>query len=573
MKKSGAKIRGFGLATSLGMTGIIVLICFVTVAACFAQLTFSTRSQRLSEAELAADSVAQLASARLLSVPNFGLTGNATEKSLELQLSEGRARLSFDQATAERWGVPLSRNNLANETAMPGFQRTIPPKSVQLLALGESGGRRRVIEVIVNQPPFKWAIASTGNLHSSGGMQVFGVKDFGLLANGINNLPPDQILPGHLVSNSTDAQALQLDSTSAAPTLVTGDAQASGGLTLGPSTTVNGQLKPNSDPAKLPELAVENYDPYGITGLQEITQSSASSTLGVSGIWRRSGDLTVSQGGLALDQGYLYVDGDLEVWGGLSGKGAVFATGNVTVHGVSQFSANSLQAIIAKGDLSLSGTDPDNSSFQGLLMSGKRIRASQVSVVGTLIGTSREAGGSSVELDQVKLVSNPQAIHLDFPKLLMGHQDGLGISFDPQTPDFGPLPQVGASSNDLNAWGVPDPNLDPLQFYNPTQDALDRDSVSVEDLHLSYVTSDGHSFASFDELQNYARRNAFQTHMPVEMVDGRALAAYQEGIDKANLIYRQGRRNGLPPASFSLDPNSFIQASDKMRRLLWRVVE
>ena len=562
MGKRGEARRGIGLVTTLGFTGAIVLLAFVCLAACFAQLTLSTRGQRMSEAELSADCVAQLAGARLLADTAFGLRGTAAEKSLELNLPQGQARLTFDPEQAQRWGLPVSRNNLANVDPIPGYLRTIPAQSVQLIAQGQSGGRVRLVEVILNQPPFKWAVASTGKVHSTGGLKVFGVKDFSVLVRGLDQLPADQILPGHVVSDSVDSQALALASAANAPTLVTGDAQSMGGIGLGPSTTVNGQVKQHAESAKLPELSVESYDPAGMPGLQQVSQGSLGSTLTVSGTWRRNGDLVVQQGGLQMDQGYLYVDGDLEIYGGIKGKGAIFATGNVAVHGLSEFATENLQAIVAKGDLSLDGSGPENSSFAGLLMGGGRLRARQVSLVGSFVGTSREPGGSSIELDRVQLISSPQAIHLDFPALLMATQ-----------PEHGITPGIGQNRYYMRP--VLDPYLDPTRFYDPVNDRLDPDLVDDQTVKAQYIfREDGYWAKSAQEMFGYIQFDVADNFTQYGPQSKAALQeSYRDSLRRSDRIYQEARRHGLPRGGFNLDPNSFIQSSDKMRRLLWRVLE
>lgn len=451
------------------------------------------------------------------------------------------------------------------------------------MAQGQSGGRTRLLEVILNQPPFKWAIASTGKVHSTGGLQVLGVKDFGTLIHGVENLPPEQILPGHLVSDSSDGQALLLDSSASAPTLVTGDAQTMGGVNLGASTTVRGQVKQHAESAKLPEVVVENYDPAGVSGVQDISQSTLSSTLNVSGISRRTGSLTVNQGGLALDEGYLYVDGDLEIYGGLSGKGAIFSTGDVKVHGLSHFSTANLQAIVAKGNLELDGSGPGASSFQGLLMSGGgQLKARQVTLVGSFVGTSRDGQGSNIDLDQVKLVASPQAIHLDFPNLLMQPQ--------PVKPVQVMVPGHGLQTREVSP--ILDPHLDLSRFYDPVADRLDPALVTSTSLKPQYRVYDGSVAENEGAAAALTGFHTLATSGPptigpsgpvsapqmIDSVEAAAISAsliasYKEALIKADAIYQQARQRGLPKGHFSLDPNTFLQSSDKLRRLLWRVVE
>lgn len=564
--KGARQRKGVGLASALALTALIVILAFVCVGASFAHLTLTNRNERLTEAESCADSILQLASARLLQDPSFGSHGSAAQRSLEITLPQGSARLTFDPDTARNWGIPCSYQNMASEQSLPGYLRTLPPQSVQLLAEGRSGGNRRLVEAIINQPPFKWAVASTGRIHSRGGLKIMGVKDLSQLVNGIDNLPADQILPGHIVSDHASAEALRLDSTSGSPTLVTGDVQSVGSVALGPSTTVQGQVKANADPSDIPEMVVERYDPDGIDGLNQVATSIHHSTLQVSGLWRRQGNLTITSGGLEMEQGYLYVNGNLEIQGGITGKGAIFATGDVVVRGMSNFSTDNLQAIVARGNLVIEGSGPEQSSFQGLLFGGGNLSARNVSLVGTLLGTSREGEGSQIELDQVALVSNPAAISLDFPEL-----------FAPPTASANLFVVAEFGDHEREVQMIPAPYLTADRFYDPTHDRLDPDLVTGTALEPHWIDrQNGRLARSITDFQPQFARQGPDT-MVQQMVrwnDPRELEEkMKEGVRMANEVYQRARARGLQPGQFSLDPNRFIQTSDKMRRLLWRVVE
>ncbi len=556
--------QGLGLANTLGMTALISMVAFVCVGASFAHLTVSSRVERLAEAESVADAVLHLASARLLQQPSFGVQGPAQQRSLVLTLPQGSARLTFDPQQARSWGIPVSLNNLENESSAPGYRRTLPPQMVQLLAEGRSGGSRRLVEVLISQPPFKWAVASTGPVHSAGGLKVFAVKDLSRLVLGVDNLPPDQILPGHILSDHPSAQALSLDSTPTNPSLITGDAQTVGSVALGASTTVQGQVKQHADPSDLPEVLVERYDPEGIQGLQALAADTHGSGLDLSGIWRRQGNLTVAAGGLNLEQGYLYVDGNLEIQGGVTGKGAIFATGNVVIRGMSRFSSDSLQAVVAGGDLTIEGSSPQQSSFQGLLMGGKSLRARHLTLAGSLLGANRDPEGSAIELEQVNLVSNPAAISLDFPEL-----------FTPPNNPVGTGKYLMQGGGQIQAQMILAPHLTSDRFYDPVADRLDPDRVTAESVDIRWVQlSDGAMVGSFLALDPvYGAGND-----PLEYLRGREnreeiVANLKQGVAMADQLYQRARSRGLQAGRFSLDPNTFIQTSDKMRRMLWRVLE
>jgi hypothetical protein len=75
-------------------------------------------------------------------------------------------------------------------------------------------------------------------------------------------------------------------------------------------------------------------------------------SLGLSGFNKREGSLTV-EGNLNLDGAVLYVEGELHVTGAITGRGAVFVTGNITAEGGSTLQTDAIYGLVAGGSLGL----------------------------------------------------------------------------------------------------------------------------------------------------------------------------------------------------------------------------
>lgn len=289
----------------------------------------------------------------------------------------------------------------------------MPAFSAQLLATGSCGGVNRTIEAILYIPKYKYAVSCSGAAHSTGGLLVGSVASVADLAGGVDALPPDKLLPGHIVSNNL----LNLASSALNPSKITGDAQSTGLVKLGSQTKVLGAVRPNDDPATLPTIALKDYDPAAWPDVESLPTGDYSSQLLIDSTVRQSGDIKVTAGGLKLDGGYLYVDGSLDVQGGVSGTGLIFASGNVSIHGNSSFVSDSVQGIVAMGNVSLDGASgKSNSYFQGLLYTEGDFHAKDITLVGAFVGNrSKSKGGSTFQLDRVNVIETPETISLGFP--------------------------------------------------------------------------------------------------------------------------------------------------------------
>ena len=172
-----------------------------------------------------------------------------------------------------------------------------------------------------------------------------------------------------------------------------GDARTAGVLALS-SSLIEGEARSNSPPLSLPSFALALFDPGARTVCRDLGERFDEGRL--SGGARREGSLQVG-GDLTLDHALLYVNGNLTVQGGVRGRGAIVVRGNVRIGGASAVEATDAAALMADGDITISG----NGIFQGLVYCRGAFTADHVTIVGSLIQNSPTS--QAVSLDQVQL--------------------------------------------------------------------------------------------------------------------------------------------------------------------------
>ncbi|MCA9791545.1 MAG: hypothetical protein KC910_07105, partial [Candidatus Eremiobacteraeota bacterium] len=147
-------------------------------------------------------------------------------------------------------------------------------------------------------------------------------------------------------------------------------------------------------------------DPY-----QDLPRELVGQTL--VGVHRGAGDLTVV-GDLKLSGATLFVDGDLTVYGGVTGKGLVVVTGQVKMSGA-ELSSQNQSVFLAGKDVTLSGSSQQQSSFQGLVYTEGNFSASDIRVVGAFVANGPD---SKTVLERASLVAEPAYTRLDLEEVL-----------------------------------------------------------------------------------------------------------------------------------------------------------
>ena len=321
----------------------------------------------------------------------------ALERDLKYEFGpEVFGTLTFDANS----GKPYSTNNLVGNTKVTGWNGTaVPPQFCHLVAVGDYHGLTVIRQALVKDPPFPYSLASAGRIEGEN-MEVFGLPE-----GKYSELPPGQTMiieeadkePSHIVSNSTgptDGNSIVLGT----GTSVAGDVKAAGLIEVNSGAVVQGNVLPNSNQQNLPTVDFAQLDPQG----KDHTYTWDNSYESVVGRARHSGNLTV--GNLKLAEGMLFVDGDLTVTCTITGKGALVATGKITVTG-SMDTHSDHAALVARGDITVRGQGPASSRFQGLVYSEGSIDISRTTIMGAAV--SKDDTGLT-KLEDVKAIAVPE---------------------------------------------------------------------------------------------------------------------------------------------------------------------
>ncbi len=449
------------------------------------------------------------------------------------------AVVTFDPSVASSSAVPVSVNLFDATTPTKGsLGRLLPPNSVQLFARAKVGPTTLTVENVLHAPPFEYSIATSGALVASGPMLVAGVKEL----SGSSLPPESELEPGHVASNGSVSLA-------GPSTRITGDVKAVGTVSSS-GAVVEGQIEEHHSEVALPSIPVTSYDP-GTDPAIVRTLDPSYPGLTVDGLARRAGSLVLNVSGLQLQNGLLYVDGNLTVNGGVSGLGAIVCTGDVTVNGGGTLSTTNLAAIVAKGRVTLNGTSGSRGYFRGLVYSETGLEASYLTLVGAFVQRS-VSGSGEIKLTGCDVVYDPAAVQIAW-----------------EIPGFGPGGggfQGGARLAD---------GLTASDFFDKTTGHFDSTRVDSERVPYSYL---GASYSSLEEAVS-SQDGASPPKLP-DNSGGRYPsweAFFQAGHDRyrAQLAYmdklNQARSSpALFHGKFSLDLNQFLNSSDRMRVVFWR---
>ncbi|MBI3925300.1 MAG: hypothetical protein HY319_07165 [Armatimonadetes bacterium] len=402
----GKPSQGISLGTVLLVIVIIATVALAMGSLSTYHLNLSNRAANAEHARNLAESMLSVAMERVLKNQDYGTTRDP-EETLEYRPPGGPedavGRVTFDLDTAASLGIPYSTNNLKLEGSTEGWNgQVVPGAAAHLVATGVYNGVTRQVECILYIPRYPYVISTSGRFESSGGLLVAGVSELDDLAGGVPAVNPEDLLPGHIVSNATGAQALVLGP----DTEVTGDVQSSGDIETDPTgTQILGEIRKFAEPAQIPRLKVSDYDPQalGKPGLQVLDQPLLEAPA-FEGWVRHPSSLQVT-GGLTLDGAVLYVAGNLDVTGGVKGTGALLVEGNTTIAGGASFTTDNQVALLSVGDVRLAGDGKENSYFQGLMYTEGDFQADHISLVGTFIANGE---GSSMTITDASLVHVPQ---------------------------------------------------------------------------------------------------------------------------------------------------------------------
>ena len=410
MKRS----RGTTFLTTLVFLSVIASLGLALAGLCVQHLSAAASQENRQQSLLLARSAVSLGLSRLMSNTNFGKPAQAgAQEVLQVTLPDNRpgasGRLTFDSQQAEQLGIAYSTNNLEKDQSTRGAGgRSVPQNSVLLIGEGRCGGVVRRVETVLAVPPFPYAVASAGPVDARLGVTIAGLPNSGNPdASGAAWLPAD------LLSNDSSAQAIFLGS----GTSITGNVKAAGTVTLDPNAQqaikIDGRVTSGAAREKIPHIPLANFDPLVGSAPYTTLTADPQGPASLSGVFRRQGNLHCAQG-LSMDGGVLYVDGDLSVSGGITGKGLIACTGKLTVQGQSDFQSGNGLAVLAGKDLKVSGSGASGSFFQGLMYTEGSFEADKVTLVGTLVAAD-ETTTRPVVLKNARIFHDPSPLTVVLP--------------------------------------------------------------------------------------------------------------------------------------------------------------
>lgn len=313
--------------------------------------------------------------------------------------------VAFNQTTARNLKIPYSTNNFGGSGEVGGdLARSVPLHALHIIGTGICGEARRTVEAVYHVPPFPSALASEGPVHSSGALLVAGVRDPSHFPGRYENLPARDKTPSHVFSNSRDPHEAVLLGPGAR---IQGNVGAVGGVQVTRSD-VMGEVQPFSPPQALPRIDMDAI-------FARLDQQVGKTSLGpdVSGDYsvewnaQRDGNLHI-HGSLTLHQGVLFVKGNLEVDGGITGEGLIYVGGRTLIHRGANFRSSDQVALMSKQRIELDGAGQNDYFFQGMVYSEQEVVARQITVLGACI--ARGVGGLS--FDNVNALNAPVTLSL-----------------------------------------------------------------------------------------------------------------------------------------------------------------
>jgi cytoskeletal protein CcmA (bactofilin family) len=559
--------RGFGLGNTLVVIGVASTLAFTVAAGSMVHLNFSTRVSNGEQAQNLAESALAEAAARVLSDPLFG-TKRVKDAAVIVEGQRGVGRVTFNQTEARDWGMAYSTNNLEGSNPIVGFDldRPVPKAAMQLVGQATVGGVTRTVETVIYIPPFPYAIASAGPFRSTGKLEVGAVGSIASV-DSLSELDASNLLAAHLASNGTGKQALVLGPDSH----ITGDVRAAGEVALDPGAQVAGEVRANTDPVQIPKENVRTYDPelLGKPNIQKILGDSLVQPA-LNGFAKRVGNLFVSNG-LKLDNGVLFVDGDVTINGGIQGSGALFVTRNLSVNGSSAMSTDNTVAVMAGGNVSLIGNGTGNSAFQGLLYTEGSFKAKQISLMGVFIQNNPN---ETVEISDSRMIYVPEysTVEVDVGKPTFSLADS-NILLDAHGKPYkhGEWGKQGPVAFDAHpvasgGWDLTDPNEEGVKHF---------DSIAEMAVYIEDYWDDGkhkkHHRESLYGLDANGQKVSYRLKGNPKV---EKLAAYLTTalVGAKPLETVAGTVGGVlnPQQHIEVDPSRFLALKERARVLYWK---
>ena len=342
------KELGLSLGGTLLALAVISVLAFLLSSLSVSHLHLSSRQWLGRSATYAARSAVSNGIAQIMANPDYGRAGTEPSE-IRIVTQEGLGLLTFDPRTAGDEGVPYSTNNLTGTAAIAGSRGTsVAEGTIRLVGQGQAGEVKRQVEAIVRIPAFPWAVASGGRVDTENGVLVAALPE--------GTWPPptslEQLLPADMVGLSDIALR--------GGSRVFGDVESLEDIVLTDSE-VRGEIRIRLKQIDLihPDLKAEDYAPGPTTIAMTIPPGGPLPERLTGGARAESG-LTFDHK-LKLLNGYLYVEGNLVLNGGVEGVGTLVATGDIEVAGSGiDLEGLTSVAVISGGEVRLRGRTGHN---------------------------------------------------------------------------------------------------------------------------------------------------------------------------------------------------------------------
>ena len=555
---------GSTLATTMAVIGLSVILAFAMTSLSITHLRQTRITKHRALAEAAADAALADAMEMLVSDPEWGLDRLA-EESVELELENAKGCLSFSFDDSAKFGVPPSTSNRFGLEPIAGVDETIiPPQSVQLHAIGQSGDGEVVLQALLQVPDFPYTVASSGAVESSGALMVGATDDIDSFMAAPSKLRKTAIAANSSVTIKGKARII-------------GDISATAEIALDGGVDMLGEVKPNGSPVELADLDILSLRPS--TSLPIPTTFSPK----LDGRFHHNGPELTITGGLEFNDGVLFVNGDVVIRGGITGKGAIISTGSLTVEGSSSLLSDSQIALVSQNDLTLRGDSTDTSFFQGLVYTEGDFEAENITVVGAFVANRKKSitnPGSVTRLRNVNLVNLPAYSDFALDSVIFlvtpdGGKPGLNYS--------GELHIIEVDRDDLHVLEET-MNEDNGSYIREEGASRGRYGVEIND-NGDIVDASGHDDPDWEAIANVTRGKTvslkdgkvvsdWHYHNRSELLSamkrvpqrGRTLKLLENRADSDSILWQEIR------SSLHIDLNEFLGKRDRIQITSWETL-
>lgn len=333
--------RGIALIITLLFSGILVMMLSATLISTHGGSIFSQDYHGKTAAYYAAESGLAVLQSRLEANPGYAST--TTNEPTPF----GTGSFSI------RFGSGGCVNNFNGTSPVSGPRGPVLPGSAYVKIEGQALGHREVVECVLGRKDddlVAAAVVASGKIHLEGDVKVSG-----RLANDQSTVVPADVISNYREDTWTGSAPLYYNQG-------VGDTASIVG-TVRSASPNPGAISPDFAGAATDALTnqapvpVDNVDIQGEIDSKIGNPSPPLTTSTLTGDYYSSGSHTIT-GDLILNNGRVYVNGNLTVIGSIKGNGAVYVAGNTTFSGDAEITASEDGVVLySQGNISLRGFD------------------------------------------------------------------------------------------------------------------------------------------------------------------------------------------------------------------------